>query len=159
MCHPFSSNNVPNREFYERLGQAIRLAKTGMKPVLKGWLLETHDRNDELEFATLRELYLPETLIAYVSALQYAGSSLTRDNLLEAMDLAAVVAERNSDIAALLVKTGRMKELVLAFASVSKALAAEPAEKKKAIKTGQTSIKKMREMGWSKELWNVRDIS
>lgn len=129
-----------------------------MKPVLKGWLLETNDRNDELEFAYLREAYLPETLIAYVSALQYAGNSLTRDNLLEAMDLAAVVAERDSDIAALLVKTGRMKELVEAFASVSKALAGEQTEKKKsgkASKAGPTSAKKMKEMGWSKELWKV----
>ncbi|KAF3764894.1 hypothetical protein M406DRAFT_292118 [Cryphonectria parasitica EP155] len=154
------SSNPINREFYERLGQAIRSAKNGMKPILKGWLLETNDPQNELEFAHLREAYLPETLIAYVSALQYAGSSLTRDNLLEAMNLAAVVAERNSDVAALLVKTGRLKELIEAFASVSKALAAEPpTEKKKASKAGQTSAKKMRELGWSKELWNVRGAS
>lgn len=149
-----------NREFYEKLGQAIRVAKTGMKPVLRGWLLETNNEDDELEFAQLRETYLPDAIIAYVAALQYAGGQLTRENLLEAMDLAATIAERDSDVAALFMRTGRMKELVEAFASCSKALVAEPEkEKKKTGKAGQTSAKKMREMGWSKELWSVKGAS
>lgn len=133
-----------------------------MKPVLNGWLLETNDREDAAEFEQLRAAYLPETVIAYMAALQYAGSCLTRENLLEAMDLAATIAGKDSDIAALFVSTGRIKELVEAFASCSKALAAEPAEggsKKKASKAGQTSAKKMREMGWSKELWSVKGSS
>lgn len=134
-----------------------------MKPVLKGWLLETNSEDDEHEFAQLRETYLPDAIIAYVAALQYAGGQLTRENLLESMDLAATIAERDSDIAALFIRTGRMKELVEAFASCSKALVAEPEkEKKKTSKTGkagQTSAKKMREMGWSKELWSVKEAA
>lgn len=130
-----------------------------MKPVLNGWLLETSDSEHAADFEQLRSAYLPETVIAYVAALQYAGNCLTRENLLEAMDLAATIAAKESDIAALFVRTGRIKELVEAFASCSKALAAEPAEgtsKKKASKAGQTSAKKMREMGWSKELWSIK---
>lgn len=129
--------------------------------MLKGWLLETNDRADALEFAQLREAYLTETIIAYVGALQYAGGCLTRENLLEAMDLAATIAGKDSDLAELFVKTGRMKELVEAFASCSKALAAEAPEntKKKVGKTGSTSAKKLREMGWSKELWSVKESS
>lgn len=70
------------------------------------------------------------------------------------MDLAAVIAEKDSDIAALFVKTGRMKELVEAFASASKALAIWTVDNKKA--SSHSSAKKMREMGWTRELWNVK---
>ncbi|CAN8099509.1 unnamed protein product [Discula destructiva] len=153
-------NTALNREFYEKLGQAIRAAKAGMEPVLRGWLLETNNEEDAEEFVQLRNAYLPDAIIAYVAALQYAGSQLTRENLLEAMDLAATIAERDSDLAALFVRTGRMTELVEAFTSCSKALLAEPErERKKMGKAGQTSAKKMREMGWSKELWSVKEVS
>ncbi|KUI60439.1 Nucleoporin NUP84 [Cytospora mali] len=145
------TSNPPNREYFENLGVAIRSAKTGMKPVLKGWLVETNTKDEE--FTQLRNAYLPETIIAYVAALQYTGSTLTRDNMLEAMELAATIAGKDSDIAALFVKTGRMKELVEAFASCSKALAINSVDHKKGT---HTSTKKMREMGWSKELWAVK---
>lgn len=145
------TSNPPNREYFENLGVAIRSAKTGMKPVLKGWLLETNTKDED--FTYLRDTYLPETIIAYVAALQYTGGTLTRDNMLEAMELAATIAGKDSDIAALFVKTGRMKELVEAFASCSKALAISSTDHKKGA---HTSTKKMREMGWSKELWAVK---
>lgn len=145
--------NPLKKEYYEKLGQAIRSAKNGMRPVLKGWLLETNAKDIAREFVQLRETYLPDTIIAYVAALQYGGSCLTRENLLEAMDLAATIAGKDSDLAELFVKTGRMKELVEAFASCSKALAIHAADGKK---EGRTSAKKMREMGWSKDLWTVK---
>lgn len=145
---------------------AIRTAKTGMKPLLHGWLLETNEEDEADEFVELRKTYLPETVIAYVAALQYAGNWLTRENLLEAMDLAATIAGKNSDVAELFVRTGRIKELVAAFASCSKALAAKEAAeggrggKKRVGKGGQgTSAKKMKELGWQMDLWNVTGSS
>lgn len=127
-----------------------------MKPVLKGWLLETSDKANAVEFAHMREAYLPDTIIAYVAALQYAGSCLTRENLLEAMDLAATIARKDSDLVDLFMKTGRMKELVEAFASCSKALAVHAADGKK---EGRTSAKKIKDMGWSRDLWTVKGSS
>jgi nuclear pore complex protein Nup107 len=95
---------------------------------------------------------LPETILAYVSMLQFAGTCLSRDNLLECMELASVIAEKDSDIAACFVKANRMKELVESFASCSKALAIVTGEKK----GGASTSKKLREMGWSRDLWSVR---
>lgn len=95
--------------------------------------------------------YLPETVLAFTNILQFAGQTLSRDNLLECMELAAEIADKDSDVSALFVKVGRMKELVAAFASCSKALAAASGEKK----APGVSSKKMREMGWSRELWSV----
>lgn len=150
------SNKPPNREVFERIAQAIRAAKAGMKPVLKGWLLETTDKENAIEFAHMREAYLPDTIIAYVAALQYAGSCLTRENLLEAMDLAAIIAGKDSDLVDVFLKTDRMKELVEAFASCSKALAVHGADSRK---EGRASAKKIKEMGWSKDLWAVKSSS
>jgi nuclear pore complex protein Nup107 len=99
----------------------------------------------------LRNMYLPETILAYVSLLHFAGTCLSRDNLLECMDLAAIIAEKDSDIARCFVRTNRMKELVEAFASCSKALAIVTGEKK-----SSGSSKKLREAGWSRDLWSVK---
>jgi len=104
------------------------------------------------DFEDLRVAYIPETVLAYISSLHFVGTSLSRDNLLECMNLAAVIAEKDSDVAAEFVKCGRMKELVDAFASCSKALAISTTEKKGA----QMSSKKFREMGWSRELWSIK---
>ena len=100
----------------------------------------------------MRAAYIPETVLAFVSCLQFVGTSLSRDYLLECMDLAASIAEKGSDAAHEFVASGRMKELVAAFASCSKALAIWTSEKK----GSQASSKKLREMGWSRELWSVK---
>lgn len=100
----------------------------------------------------IRDTYLPETILAYISTLHFAGTSLSRDHLLECMDLAAVIAQKGSNVAACFVKESRMKELVESFAACSKALAIATGEKKSA---GSHS-KKMRETGWSRELWSVK---
>lgn len=98
-------------------------------------------------------MYIPETVLAFISCLHFAGTSLSRDNLLECMDLAAVIAEKNSDVAAEFLKAGRMKELVEAFASCSKALAIWTSDNKKG---SQTNSKRFKELGWSRELWSIK---
>jgi len=124
------------------------------REITRARLLTTHfctyivDR----DFDDLREAYIPETVLAYVSSLHFAGTSLSRDNLLECMELAAIIAEKGSDVAQQFQKGGRMKELVESFASCSKALAIWTSDKK----NPQTNSKKMREMGWSRELWSVK---
>lgn len=42
----------------------------------------------------IRAAYLPETILAYISALHFAGTGLSRDNLLECMELAALPVRR-----------------------------------------------------------------
>ncbi|CAK7203308.1 Nucleoporin nup84 [Sporothrix eucalyptigena] len=122
-----------------------------MKPLLKDWLL--HSVDDDPDYAMLRESYLPQVVIGYASTLQFAGTTSSRDYLLECMELAAVVAAPDSDVAGVLVSTGRMKELVESFASCSKALAIWTSDMKKGP---GASSKKNREMGWSRELWSVK---
>jgi nuclear pore complex protein Nup107 len=84
--------------------------------------------------------------------MQFGGSALTRDFLMECMDLAALVADEDSDLLGLFMKTGRMQELVEAFAAASKSLLLITSAKQ-----GPASrSKKLRTKGWSQELWNIR---
>ncbi|KAM0274250.1 hypothetical protein ACHAQH_008032 [Verticillium albo-atrum] len=138
------------RDFWTQVASEVKNAKVFVEPMFKGWLLT--DEDDMQCLRTIRDTYLPETILAYISTLHFAGTCLSRDNLLECMDLAAVMAQRDSDITACFVKENRMKELVEAFAACSKALAIVTGEKKTAV----SSSKKMREMGWSRDLWSVR---
>ncbi|KAK2593580.1 Nucleoporin nup84 [Conoideocrella luteorostrata] len=139
------------REFWGRVGNEIKTTKHNMQPLLQNWLLSGIEGGDE-ELQQLRQTYLPETILAYVSALHFAGTGLSRDNLLECMELASVIAERNSDLATTFVNAGRMTELVQSFTACSKALAIATGEKRAA---GSTN-KKLREMGWSRDLWAVK---
>lgn len=63
-----------------------------------------------------------------------------------------MIAKKDSDVAAVLVKSGRMKEIVEGFANCSKALAIGGSEKKGA----GGSSKKLRELGWTRELWSIK---
>ncbi|KAG4217537.1 hypothetical protein PC116_g33982 [Phytophthora cactorum] len=69
------------------------------------------------------------------------------------MELASVIAKKDADVAAVIMKAGRMKELVEGFANCSKALAISSSDKKGA--GGINSKRMMRERGWTKELWSV----
>ncbi|KAK3996460.1 nuclear pore protein 84/107 [Cladorrhinum sp. PSN332] len=142
--------STTSREMWQHTSQEVRAAKACMQPVLKGWLLTTND--DDKDFKALREAYIPETVLAYISSLHFAGTSLSRDNLLECMDLAGLIAEKGSDVAHEFMKSGRMKELLEAFAACGKALAIWTSDKK----ASHTNSKKIRELGWSRELWSVK---
>ncbi|KAI0424175.1 nuclear pore protein 84/107 [Xylaria sp. FL1042] len=138
------------REFWTHVGNEVKYIKSYMRPILNNWLLESLQEDEDFQY--LRDVYLPETIIGYVSVLHFAGTSLSRDNLLECMELAAIIARKDADIAAVLMKAGRMKEVVEGFANCSKALAISGNEKK----GPGGSSKKLREMGWTRELWAVK---
>ncbi|KAK4232210.1 nuclear pore protein 84/107 [Podospora fimiseda] len=142
--------STASREMWQHTSQEVRAARACMQPVLKGWLLTTND--DDKDFKALREAYIPETVLAYISSLHFAGTSLSRDNLLECMDLAGVIAEKGSDVAHEFVRSGRMKELLEAFAACGKALAIWTSDKK----VPHTNSRKIKELGWSRELWSVK---
>lgn len=118
----------------------VRNVKNCMQPVLNNWLMVSNEVDND--FQDLREAYIPETVIAYISTLHFAGGAVSRDNFMECMDLAALIAEKDSNIAQEFIKSGRMKELLESFAACSKALAVSTAESK-----GKSS-KKHRELGW-----------
>ncbi|KAI2616558.1 nuclear pore protein 84/107 [Hypoxylon sp. NC1633] len=140
------------RDFWSYVGHKIKLLKSFMRPIMNNWLMESIE--DDEDFTYLRDAYIPEMIIGYVSVLHFAGIALTRDNLLECMELASVIAKRDGDVAAVIVKAGRMKELLEGFANASKALAITSNDKKGT--GGINSKRMMREHGWTRELWSVK---
>ena len=91
------------------------------EPVLGGWLTHAAPASaDAVDFAALRAAYLPELVLAYNTVLVVGGQMLSRQNLVRSMDLAALVADEKSGLAACFVRAGRMAELVRALAVSSR---------------------------------------
>lgn len=68
------------------------------------------------------------------------------------MELATLITARDSDVLNLFVEAARVKELLEAFTATSKTLAIATGEKRA---TG-TGSKKLRELGWSRDLWSIK---
>lgn len=116
----------------------IEDVQASMAPIIKGILLQSADEEEAKDLNDIRINYIPETIIAYISVLQTAGSIISRDFLLDAMDLANDVANstdtsrsENNGLQECFVQAGRMRELVECFAIVSKAMLVLKAEGKK----------------------------
>lgn len=150
------------------LAGSIKSAKAHTQVLTKNWLMTyqygripviyvhacflillADDLREELQ--DLRDVYLPETLLAYITTLQFAGLHLSRDFLLECMEFSTLVADEDSDLLKLFMKNGRLQELVELLAFASKNLLLVTSQK------GSTSrSKKLRSKGWTHELWTVR---
>ena len=89
-------------------------------------------------------------ILAYNSVLTFAGHMISREILLQCMDLAATVAAENSDLADIFVRAGRMSELVDSMAIASKSILG-------AEEQGQKAGRKWKKMnGASMDIWSVR---
>ena len=114
-----------------------------MEPILKGILLNPVDEEEAVEVARIRCTYIPEVVIAYNTVLHAAGNLITRECLLESMQLSVTIAtgkepqERRGneeDVNGLeesFVQAGRMRELVTSFALTSKVMLMLKAEGKR----------------------------
>jgi nuclear pore complex protein Nup107 len=80
---------------------------------------------------------------------------LTRDFLIECMELSALIAEEESDLLNVFIETGRMQELVDILAIASKSLLLVTSTRQ-ASGSRNTSSKKMRLKGFTQSLWNVK---
>jgi nuclear pore complex protein Nup107 len=115
------------------LKHAYEGVETCMAPLLQGNFLSYPDDEEEEEdnhtsappqvpFAAVRDLYLPEALIAYNTVLHSAGYLITRESLLKSMDLSVAIAQEENSLTGPLVRAGRMRELVKSFALSARAM-------------------------------------
>jgi nuclear pore complex protein Nup107 len=105
----------------------------------------------EADLRRLREAYLPETLLAYITTLQFAGQHLSREFLLECMEFSTMVADEDSDLLDVFTSTGHMHGLVEALTFSSKNLLLVTSQK-----PGASRSKKLRMKGWTHNLWSVK---
>lgn len=83
-------------------------------------LTKRHLDEEAAEFKQIRIACLPEIVLAYNTVLNYSAFTISRDILLKSMDLAALIAAEDSDIASCFVAAGRMPELVNSLALSSR---------------------------------------
>lgn len=119
------------------LKQAYTQVRVSMEPILKGILLNPTDDEEAGDLDYIRQNYLPEMLIAYNTVLHAAGNLITRDSLLDSMELSAAIANgksaddgQDNGLRECFVRAGRMRELVQSFALTSKAMLVLKAEGK-----------------------------
>lgn len=88
---------------------------------------------------SIRNAYLPEIILAYNDVLHYAGHAITRECLLDSLDLATKVAS-DDNVSKTILHAGRMTELVDSFAKVSLSILLS----NEISKSGKTGSKKPR---------------
>lgn len=103
-----------------------------MEPLMQGILLHPIDEDEAKDLEQIRITYLPEIIIGYVVVLHTAGLALSREGLLDAMDVSTAIAngkvdnegeaQENNGLAECFVRAGRMRELMEVFAHVSKSM-------------------------------------
>jgi len=109
------------------------------------WLCQPQDEMEGVLLHDLRNHYIPDCILAYNSTLFFAGHALSRTHLVECMDLAQQVAT-NPMLTAAFMESGRMKELVQAFALDSQALLRA---------NEQGGMKQKRAEQGNSDIWNV----
>lgn len=125
----------------------LKQAKAGvteaMEPLLRGVLLEARDEEQARHLTFVREKYIPEMVLAYNAVLHAAGNLITRDALLESMELSVAIARDGvgeagapsaagggNGLAEAFQRAGRMRELLRSFALTSKVMLVLKAEGK-----------------------------
>lgn len=108
------------------LKHAYEAVETTMAPLLQDTFLIYNDEADadseDDTYTSIRDLYLPEALIAYNTVLHSAGYLITRDSLLKSMDLSVAIAKEENQLTGPLMRAGRMREMVKSFALSAKAM-------------------------------------
>lgn len=139
-----------HRNVRRKLAEFIQSLKDWAPVLLTGWLLTGQQERSEEQFRLLREAYLPETILAYIISLQLSGDALSRELILDCMDIAALIAVDGSDLQQLFIRSGRMKELVACFAQAGQELLIVNSQK-----SSHTKSKKQRKTGRTPDLWTV----
>jgi nuclear pore complex protein Nup107 len=101
-------------------------------------------------FLQIRLRYLPDIILAYNTVLLFAGHFISRENLLECMNLAVSVGE-SEELTDVFVEAGRVRELVDGLAVASRAILSA-----KERGAGKGFGKRRRAgRGESSEIWSV----
>ncbi|MCJ1384281.1 Nucleoporin nup84 [Xylographa soralifera] len=142
-----------NKSWKKEIQTAHDAVVASMQPLLHGWLQYPKDDAEARAIEKIKTGYLPEMILAYNSVLLYGGHMISREVLLQCMDLAATVAAEHSDLADIFVRAGRMSELVDSMAIASKSILS-------AAENGQLTGRKWKKInGASMDIWSVKGAS
>lgn len=118
MRHNIANMRASKKELQSTLND---LTNSMTKIIDDDFLMIPNDETEKHILNLIRNHYIPEIILGYNSALYFAGHALSRSYLVECMNLAQEVAQ-NPMLTNVFVESGRMRELVTAFALDSQAL-------------------------------------
>lgn len=126
-----------------------------MSPLLRGILLNPTDEEEAKDLAKISVMYVPEIVIAYAVALHSAGLMVSREALLDSMEMSTIIAtgksshdaKESNGLAECFVKAGRMRELMQVFAETSKTMLVSRAE--------HGPLKQKRDRIGKLEIWEI----
>ena len=75
---------------------------------------------DDVEIRLIRNLYLPDIILAYNAVIVFMGSAVKTEYLLRSMELSTQVAAPRSDVLPCFIESRLLKDLVKSFALASK---------------------------------------
>ncbi|KAL2419735.1 Nucleoporin NUP84 [Exophiala dermatitidis] len=136
------------RECKREMKKALEDVRENMQPLFDpDFLCRPQDEMEAVMLTALRNHYVPECILAYNGVLFAAGHYCSRVWLVECMELAQVVAQ-NPMLTEAFVESGRMKELVKAFALDSRSLL-------EATEQGASKSKKIKTEKGNSDIWKV----
>lgn len=126
-CEGMAQKPPGMQAVFKEVKEKVSLA---MEALLRGVLQNPIDEQEAEDLAHIRLTYLPEIIVGYTVILHAAGPLVSREALLESMDLSTTIAterierdeEESNGLAECFVKAGRMRELVTIFALTSKSM-------------------------------------
>jgi nuclear pore complex protein Nup107 len=114
------------------LKQAKAAVDDAMQPVLKGCILLNPLNEDEAaDLEQIRRRYIPELVLGYNAVLHASGYLISRENLLDSMEMSVTIADDTYHLVEPFRAAGRMGELVRSFAHTSKSMLVLKAEGRK----------------------------
>ena len=138
----------------KQLTIALDGVQQAMQPLLeKDFLTNANDEREDEDLTIIRNHYLPECIFAYNSALYFAGHAISRQHLVQCMELAQHVA-KNDTLTDAFVQSKRMQELVTVFALDSQALL-RANEHGGVNKAGRKQRAQVGEHGGRADIWQV----
>lgn len=141
------------------LKNAFAIVCAAVEPVLHDFLTHPRDMDEDRDLSLIRQVYLPEVVLAYVSVCHFAGTFLSREHLTKALDVASLVANNeNKELREAFTSLGKMEELVKALTVVSKQLLRQ---NEGFVKTGGQKKKTdgmSRKRGWDGRTIDIWDV-
>ncbi|OJD21169.1 hypothetical protein ACJ73_07494 [Blastomyces percursus] len=139
------SDKQQAKEFRKTLQATIDTITERIEPLCGEWLSCPIDDMEATELEFIKSTYLPEVILAYHSALYFAGHTIGREVLTQCMMLSSVIASSPS-LTNSFITSGRMCELVDALALSSIAM----------MSAKESKLKKKLEDGASLDIWKIK---
>ncbi|KAF2405091.1 hypothetical protein EJ06DRAFT_545684 [Trichodelitschia bisporula] len=168
--------DLTTKDFRRRVQEELETLSTAMEPLLHDLLTHIEDESEVELYASIRQAYLPDAILAYNGAITFAADFTGPETMLKSLALTNLLAaEENAQLTNAFLSAGRMTDLVSSLALSSQqllrvnqrmAMAEDMLEKERVaqgktprIRRKKSGLKKRGWMGESLDIWDPNKAS